>query len=106
MLWVLIRIASEAILISTHNIGFYEELTKIIFELSSNMHLIPSAAYWHSRILTVPSSKELSLFEPRHEKNCCLTEVSHLRHLAYKNLFCEFVYRIDISVPMVTAWHH
>ena len=29
---------------STHNIGFYEDLTKIIFELSSNMHLISSAA--------------------------------------------------------------
>ena len=24
----------------THNIGFYEDLTKIIFELSSNTHLI------------------------------------------------------------------
>ena len=48
MLWVLIRIASsryvvsahqnrlvEAILMSTHNIGFYENLTKIIFQLSS-----------------------------------------------------------------------
>ena len=28
---------------STHNIGFYEDLTKIIFEYSSNMHLISSA---------------------------------------------------------------
>ena len=28
---------------STHNIGFYEDLTKIIFELSSNTHLISSA---------------------------------------------------------------
>ena len=28
---------------STHNIGFCEDLTKIIFELSSNMHLISSA---------------------------------------------------------------
>ena len=28
---------------SIHNIGFYEDLTKIIFELSSNMHLISSA---------------------------------------------------------------
>ena len=28
---------------STHNIGFYEDLTKIIFELSSNMNLISSA---------------------------------------------------------------
>ena len=29
---------------STHNIGFYEDLTKIIIELSSNTHLISSAA--------------------------------------------------------------
>ena len=33
---------------STHNIGFYEDLTKIIFELSSNIisntHLISSSA--------------------------------------------------------------
>ena len=28
---------------STHNIGFYEEISKIIFELSSNTHLISSA---------------------------------------------------------------
>ena len=51
MLWVLIRITlaiktyfvgahsnrlGEVILMSTHNIGFYEDLTKIIFQLSSN----------------------------------------------------------------------
>ena len=48
MLWVLIRIASgSAILMSTHNIGFYEDLTKIIFELSSNTHLISSAESNH-----------------------------------------------------------
>ena len=29
---------------STHNIGFFEDLTKIIFELSSNTHLIFFAA--------------------------------------------------------------
>ena len=29
---------------STHNIGLYEDLTKIIFELSSTTHLISSAA--------------------------------------------------------------
>ena len=29
---------------STHNIGFYEDLTKIIFESSSNKHLISSTA--------------------------------------------------------------
>ena len=28
---------------STHNIGFYKDLTKIIFELSSNTHLNSSA---------------------------------------------------------------
>ena len=28
---------------STHNIGFYEHLTKIIFQLSSNTHLISSS---------------------------------------------------------------
>ena len=33
MLWVLIRIAS----VSTHNIGFYEEISKIIPLLSSNI---------------------------------------------------------------------
>ena len=51
MLWVLIRIASatfvvvaslqsprlEAILMSTHNIGSYEEMVKIIFQLSTNI---------------------------------------------------------------------
>ena len=30
---------------STHNIGFYEEISKIITYLSSNTHLISSAAY-------------------------------------------------------------
>ena len=28
---------------STHNIGFYEDLTKIIFQSSSNTHLISSS---------------------------------------------------------------
>ena len=28
---------------STHNIGFYEDLTKNIFHLSSNTHLISSS---------------------------------------------------------------
>ena len=28
---------------STHNIDFYEETTKIIFQLSSNTHLISSS---------------------------------------------------------------
>ena len=36
---------------STHNIGFYEDLTKIIFELSSNTHLISSAGYMFKVLL-------------------------------------------------------
>ena len=28
---------------STHTIGFYEEMTNIIFQISSNMHLICSS---------------------------------------------------------------
>ena len=44
MLWVL----GEAILTSTHNIGFYEDLTKIFLNyqhISSNTNLISSAAW-------------------------------------------------------------
>ena len=45
----------EAILMSTHNIGFYEDLTKIIFHLSSNMHLISSSGLVH----VLPGQKPL-----------------------------------------------
>ena len=34
----------KAILMNTHNIGFYEDLTKIVFHLSSNTHLTTSSA--------------------------------------------------------------
>ena len=49
---------------STHNIGFYEDLTKIIIELSSNTHLISSAAFsltmqWYTILLFI--------YEPHHE---------------------------------------
>ena len=88
MVWVLIRIASnrlaEAILISTHNIGFFEgrgdsnehpqhrffeDLTKIIFELSSNIIkyapyffcciLVNVFCYISENILTVGSLREV-----------------------------------------------
>ena len=40
---------------STHNTGFYEDLTKIIFELSSNTHLISSAdRLRYKAIFTLP----------------------------------------------------
>ena len=35
---------------STHNIGFYEEISKIIPELSSNMHLISSSDIYRNNI--------------------------------------------------------
>ena len=42
MLWVLV-INDKGTLMSTHNIGFYEELKKSRFPLSSNTHLIYSS---------------------------------------------------------------
>ena len=36
-------VGAEGILIGTHNIGLYEDLTKIFFQLSSNMHPISSS---------------------------------------------------------------
>ena len=44
---------------NTHNIGFYKDLTNIIFELSTNMHLISSAV---SKQLSHVMFKELLLF--------------------------------------------
>ena len=46
---------------STHNIGFYEDLTKIIFQFSSNTHFISSDGK-SLYLLT------LVLYEPRCEK--------------------------------------
>ena len=40
--WNCIR---KVILMSTHNIGFYEEMAKIIFQLSSNTHFICSSVF-------------------------------------------------------------
>ena len=37
---------------STHNIDFYEDLTKIIFQLSSNTHLISSSGHASFRLST------------------------------------------------------
>ena len=48
---------------STHNIGFYEDLTKIILELSSNTHLISSAGKWSfSYLLLRELSDHLSYY--------------------------------------------
>ena len=59
---------------STHNIDFYEDLTKIIFEVSSNTHLISSTEDGsqnmrkqekHFPFTLIPSSTQN---EPRCEK--------------------------------------
>ena len=62
---------------STHTIGFYEDLTKIIFELSSNMHLISSAGafnYKHILLLCVDSRVSLSLLDETFNRaHLCIT---------------------------------
>ena len=40
---------SEAILMSTHNIGFYEEMVKLIFQLSSNEPQCEKTGFLHMR---------------------------------------------------------
>ena len=64
---------------STHNMGFYEDLTyedliKIIFQLSSNMHLISSSGLnscheeVQQKINGLTSMSYITQFEPRYEK--------------------------------------
>ena len=38
---------------STHNIGFYEDLTKIVFQLSSNTHLISSSEFLEENLTVI-----------------------------------------------------
>ena len=56
MLWVLIR--GEAILMSTHNIRFYGELTNIILQLSSNTLLIRSSGQVPSSMFFLTCTSE------------------------------------------------
>ena len=52
---------------STHNIGFYEDLTKNIFELSSNKHHISSSTKGY-KTFSCSSQLSMQLYEPRSEK--------------------------------------
>ena len=63
---------------SSHNIGFYEDLTKIIFQLSSNTHLI--------------SSSESSKYQVTLNV-CCNTLKFKLRCLSIEN----FVQKVQID---------
>ena len=44
---------------STHNIGFYEDLPKIIFQLSSNTHLISSSVNDGLQLMVLDSKTNL-----------------------------------------------
>ena len=55
---------SEAILMSTHNICFYGEITKIISKLASNTLLICSTGTYKWAETWTP------IYEPHHEKTC------------------------------------
>ena len=79
---------------STHNIGFYEDLTKIIFELSSNTHLISSAGiFW--RIFNINSNK-------------LLNAISHPYHLDEPTfiffVFISFFYENHVSKQNSPRW--
>ena len=73
---------------STHNIGFYEDSTKIIFQLSSNMHLISSAEHPkyccnHPKMLTLAnvsktSQSELEHFRPKFTLSGLGLQCSHI----------------------------
>ena len=47
---------------STHKIGFYEETAKIIFQLSSNMHLICSSELYHHPVASLRAQSEWYLY--------------------------------------------
>ena len=64
---------------STNNIGFYEDLTKIIFQLSSNMHLISSSV--NKKIyIHLPSKNVTDIFNG-HDLNCIYSKNTIIRHI-------------------------
>ena len=52
---------------STHNLGFHEEISKIIFQLSSNVHLVCSSEYLHLSLVLTESLTDF-LFNGPFEK--------------------------------------
>ena len=69
---------------STHNVGFNEDLTKIIFKLSSNTHLISSSEV--PGIMVVKQMyKQLRKMHPR--KNVTVT-VLHFSFVISSPIYC------------------
>ena len=64
---------------STHNIGFYEDLTKLIFQLSSNTHLISSSLLY----LTIDDSEPGTdvVHSYRVGDKTCIPALILLRHI-------------------------
>ena len=62
---------------STHNIGFYEDLTKIIFQLSSNKPLTSTAD--NTRYVAIKNTNAVNKYEPKtirketsiEKRKCC-----------------------------------
>ena len=69
---------------STHNIGFYDDLTKIIFEKSSN--IIKYAPYFFCCCLLeiIVLAEELS-----HLTSCLLTLTAFAEYLSFFSQSCE-----------------
>ena len=83
---------------STHNIGFYEELTKIIFELSSNTHLISSAAVVSLHIGNLPLlhfQREQETLGVTFITSSCFCEIC----------FCCMVVMCDLVHDVETIFH-
>ena len=62
---------------SSHNIGFYEELTKIIFQLSSN-NIISSLAWVENTSRFPPSTFEHAYLSARFDLSCDFKLVFYL----------------------------
>ena len=62
---------------STHNIGFYEDMTKINFQISSNMHLISSSGSRMDLGPVVQSIVSLTMLLRRHLVKYMLSTLSN-----------------------------
>ena len=64
---------------STHKIGFYEDMKKIIFELSSNTHLISSA--------DLPTTSSLISFQKKSGPCSCVIVIANLLCIPWCNIY-------------------
>ena len=87
---------------STNNIGFHEDLTKINFELSSNMHLISSAEKQNKPLITgkVCSIPLLSKSDFKPLAICCICTTQFVSDLVGNP---EDRFRCDVAHIMTTV---